>query len=64
MLDQPETVYIQFDQSVSKYRTLKTSSQTVSVQVQPVRYQSQPGDDPHGYNPANYQHQYHLARYP
>ena len=64
MLDQPETVYIQFDQSVSKYRTLKTSSQTVSVQVQPVRYQSQPGDDPHGYNRANYQRQYHLARYP
>ena len=49
--------------SVSKYRTLKASSQTVLVQVQPIRYQSQPGHDPHGYNPANYQLQYHWARY-
>ena len=27
-------------------RTLKTSSQTVSVQAQPVRYQSQPEQNP------------------
>ena len=38
----------------SKCRTLKTSSQTVSVQVQSVRFQS-PGHIPHGYNPVNYQ---------
>ena len=46
----------------SKCRTLKTSSQTVSVQVQPVRYQSQTGHDPNGYNPVNYQYHYHWAR--
>ena len=44
--------------SCSKCHTLKTSTQTVSVQVQPVRYQSQPGQDPYGYNPVNY----HWAR--
>ena len=46
----------------SKCHTLKTSSQTVSFQVQPVRYQSQPGHNPPGYNPVNYQGHYHWAR--
>ena len=46
----------------SKYRTLKTSSQTVSVQVQPVHCQNQPGQDSHGYDSVNYQHHYHWAR--
>jgi len=41
-----------------KCRTLKTSSQSVSVQVQHVRYQSQTGHDPQGYN---YQRHYHWA---
>ena len=42
-----------------KCRTLKTSSQTVSVQVQHVRYQSQTGHDTQGYN---YQRHYRWAR--
>ena len=34
---------------------IKLRPQTVSVQVQPVSYQSQTGHDPHSYNPVNYQ---------
>ena len=44
----------------SKCRTLKTWSRTVSVQVQPVLYQSQTAHDPH--NPVNYQCHYHWER--
>ena len=39
----------------SECRTVKTSSQTVSIQVQPVRHLSRPWQDPHGYNSVNYQ---------
>ena len=41
---------------------LKLCLQTVSVQVQPVRYQSQPGLNPADYNPMNYQRNYQWAR--
>ena len=46
----------------SECRTLKTLSQTVSVQVQPVHYPSQPGHNPPGYNTMNYQRHYHWAQ--
>ena len=42
-------VSYQITKAVGKCHTLKIASQTVSVQVQPVPYQSQPGHDPHGY---------------
>ena len=35
----------------------------MSIQVQPVRYQSQPEHDPHCYKPMNYQHHYHWVRF-
>ena len=41
---------------------LHYKSRNVSYQVQPVRYQSQPGHDPQGY-PANNQRHYHWSRF-
>ena len=35
----------------------------VSIQVQSVRYRSQTGHDPNGYNPVNYQHMHLIYQY-
>ena len=46
----------------SKCCTLKSLSQSVSTQVQFVRYEYQTEYDQHGYNPLNYQRHYHWTR--
>ena len=38
-----------------------TQQESHSTQIQPVLHQSQPGHNPHGYNPVDYKRHYHWA---